>query len=388
MTWLAASHDTCPPLHPADDENFAVCLDAPIIDFFCPIKPPGDARSRPRSATSRPGSAVARRVRQDVTEIEALSSNAMQALREGRGEEAHQLLILAQSRLDMRGDQPPAEPGRFGDFINVDPGNLASSRRPSVVSPNSGGRDAESELALLRAHATTASNWGVYHRKKGEFELAIQHLERAVAFHTSAHAGLRMIAAARLNLAACHQELGGALGEGLQHAQIAVELAGRLLISAPEGTEPPSDDCAMLAVAYHKVAELHEAMRDWGKASHAYTQAYEVVHQSLGPSHHLTRTFERSSRCPRHIAVQAAPPTPQKLSVGVLGTPRLPSIPRAKTLALQPKRSLEYDLGPDVLAPWPPKNASREEKRWYSMSRKREAAKCPSSVQWSPNASF
>merc|ERR1712039_176269 len=71
--------------------------------------------------------------------------------------------------------------------------------------------------------------------------------------------------------------------------------------------EPKLDDYAMLAVAYHKVAQAHEGLREWGKATFAYTQAYEVVRRSLGPDHHLTKSFEKSPRCPHRLSPLGIP---------------------------------------------------------------------------------
>merc|ERR1712232_392139 len=59
--------------------------------------------------------------------------------------------------------------------------------------------------------------------------------------------------------------------------------------------------------AYHKSAEAHERLKQWGQATLAYTQAYEVVRRSLGPYHQLTKSFEKSARCPRRPAPPEVP---------------------------------------------------------------------------------
>merc|ERR1712039_990833 len=92
---------------------------------------------------------------------------------------------------------------------------------------------------------------------------------------------------------------------------------GAQLVAAPEveegcgaregGLSHSEDDYGMLAVAYHKVGEAYEGLREWGKATFAYTQAYEVVRRSLGPNHHLTKSFEKSSRCPHRLSPLGIP---------------------------------------------------------------------------------
>merc|ERR1719215_2080194 len=131
-------------------------------------------------------------------------------------------------------------------------------------------------------------------------------------------------------------------------------------------------------MAYHKVAEAHEALRQWPKASHSYAQAYEVVRHGLGPHHHLTKAFEKSSRCPQHFP-KATTPTAAlrggKAPMFQIGAaPRLPSIPRSRH-ATPRRQPLSYDIGADVLEPWPPKNASKEEQEWYAMGLKKTAKK-------------
>lgn len=49
----------------------------------------------------------------------------------------------------------------------------------------------------------------------------------------------------------------------------------------------------MLAVSFHKVAEAQEALKDWGKAVFAHTQAREVVQRSLGPAHPLAQSLAK-----------------------------------------------------------------------------------------------
>lgn len=272
-----------------------------------------------------------------VPEVNTLNSESMQLLREGKMQDALELLTRAQAHLDRMGV----------------PSSIGTDR----------------ERALLSAHADTASNLGVYHRKAGEHGCAVHFLQRALKFHKALNAGPRALVAAHLNLAVCCLESGASPVDSLRNAQAAVELGGQMLASSPDkgGGDLSPDDCAMLAVAYHKVAEAHEASREWAQASHAYTQAYEVVRHTLGRQHHLTKAFEKSSRCPRLVATSAriprspVPSAPQPLR-------RLPSISRPRQASGQQRK---YQLSPEIFAPWPPKNSSDEEHRWYSMERRR-----------------
>lgn len=343
-----------PPLLPlAPDEEF-MAVDS-FRDAVAQVSTLGQAEVQPDVAEER-------KMRTILLEIESFNSLGIRELRQGRPDEALRLLTQAQAQLDLAEELPGAgATGGSGMMSGATPSTKRASRAAAIAD----GADAE---ALQRAHAATASNWGIYHRKRGELDLAIQCFQRALKYHSLAQAGLRILAAAHLHLSACHLELGATPRDSLQHAQAAVDSVGMLVKSAPEGQEPSADDCAMLGVAFNKLAEAHEALREWAQASHAYSQAYEVVRHSLGPGHAITRAFERSSRCPRHLALPPAPsPAP---SAGAPVSRRLPSIPRAKTPISQAKRPHEYEIGPDVLAPWPPKNASKEEKRWYAMARK------------------
>merc|ERR1719454_2549965 len=150
--------------------------------------------------------------------------------------------------------------------------------------------------------------------------------------------------AARLNVSACFAE-GEMHEDALQHAMAAVALGGQLIASGSQpGAQPETggdnaqrtgtqasltirpDDYAMLAVAYHKTAEAHEHMKQWSQATLAYTQAYEVVRRSLGPYHQLTKSFEKSARCPRR-------PVPPEVPLNWRGSekkklPHLPPVER------------------------------------------------------------
>merc|ERR1712113_235577 len=98
----------------------------------------------------------------------------------------------------------------------------------------------------------------------------------------------------------------------------------------------------------------------------AYTQAYEVVRRSLGPQHHLTKTFERSTRCPHRVKSLSKP----KSARGpVVRGQRLPNIPNSKRCISALPDLKGYDLNDQVFAPWPPESATREEHLWYSMAR-------------------
>merc|ERR1719331_2945786 len=81
-------------------------------------------------------------------------------------------------------------------------------------------------------------------------------------------------------------------------------------------------------------APLHmlEHMKQWGQATLAYTQAYEVVRRSLGPYHQLTKSFEKSARCPRRPAPPEVP-----LSWRGSAAKKLPQLPHVeRTLTSRP----------------------------------------------------
>merc|ERR1712118_546176 len=160
-------------------------------------------------------------------------------------------------------------------------------------------------------------------------------------------ADLRTLMAARLNLSASLTEA-EMPEEALQHAMSAVALGGQLIAAAQptstvrsEGSQPSQssvtirpDDYAMLAVAYHKTAEAHEHMKQWGQATLAYTQAYEVVRRSLGPYHQLTKSFEKSARCPRKPVPPEVPLSWRNSAAGKK-LPNLPHVHRTLNHRLQ-----------------------------------------------------
>jgi len=277
-------------------------------------------------------------------QAEVMSANrgAMEELRRGEPEEALRMLNSAQELLETSGGGGAA-----------------------------GG--AEDQSARFTARAVTASGLAKVHKRARNHVEAAQCLESALELYEAADADLRTLVAAHLNLAACYLDA-EAPQASLQRATTAVQLGGRLLVDggggggeSPQG--PRSDDYAMLAVAYHKTAEAHEALREWGSATLAYTQAYEVVRRSLGPDHHLTKSFERSARCPRRPCPPEVPSgwrarsaTPQQKRL-----PVLPSTPRSRPLSLS--GGLEYKLNSETFPSWPPRSVSREEQVWYELAR-------------------
>lgn len=254
----------------------------------------------------------------------------------------------------------------------------------------------EERKLLAAAWADTISNTGIYHKRGQNHAVAVRCLLKALKLHKTAGSDLRTILAANLNLSACYSE--AEMPEAaLRHALAAVELAGQQVAAIdlaedssatgddglPQGR---ADDYAMLAVAYHKVAEAHEGLRDWVSASFSYTQAYEVVKRSLGPHHRLTRSFERSSRCPHRAELIETAVCGQSLtgnmsfyqnnsrpatSPAIGRRQHLPSIPPGST-----RRRIGagidlrgYKLDNSHFPVWPPEAASREEQAWYSMAR-------------------
>mmetsp|Transcript_17146 Transcript_17146/g.36816 ORF Transcript_17146/g.36816 Transcript_17146/m.36816 type:complete len:328 (-) Transcript_17146:68-1051(-) len=251
--------------------------------------------------------------------------------------------------------------------------------------------------AWLVAKADTTSNIGIYHRKQGDHKSAISVLETALYCHHSAGSDGRMLAAAHLNIATCHLE--GALSphEAIKHAQAAIDCAGRVLSMSDGSTDKGTieDDCTMLAVAYHKLAEAYEATREWSRSFYAYMQVYEVIKRSLGPNHRLAIAFEKSSRCPLPLSSSSpskAPASARALGGGgssslaaysndrrpttassIFGAPSnrrlLPNLPRARASPpIAHARTGRYVLTSEVFQSWPPPSTSKEERKWYRLA--------------------
>jgi len=232
-------------------------------------------------------------------------------------------------------------------------------------------------------HAETVSHLGVYYRRMGSRDLALGHLEEALQLFLDAKAEWRVLAAAHLNLAVYQLEL--LMPEAaLQHAQAAVDLGGQLVAEA-ETRQTPDDrdglnaqaiakskdeDYVLLAVAYRNVGEAYEGLREWGKSTFAYTQGYEVVRQSLGPKHPLTKNFEKSRRCMKHNLLFGQSTLQQQQGRGQSDSVRyrLPTIPRRNHSKFPQDLLQDYVLNQETLAPWPPRLASCEERAWYSMA--------------------
>jgi tetratricopeptide (TPR) repeat protein len=230
----------------------------------------------------------------------------------------------------------------------------------------------DANRTLTRAQAVTASNLGIYHKRKGDFQRAISYLEKALQLHESCGADLQTLAGAHLNLCACFSQA-EIHEQALRHATTAVEHMGRFIADTELGEcqseegqihEAQPDDYATLAIAYHNVAMARESLRQWGDATLAYTQAYEVVIRSLGPDHALTKAFEQTARCPK----QPKPPEEKRTWRSVPSSVRLPDIPRTKPNSVGPLHQ-DYTLDGSVFPQWPPSNATTEEKRWYRMAK-------------------
>eukprot|EP00933_Yihiella_yeosuensis_P076606 TRINITY_DN8645_c0_g3_i1.p1 TRINITY_DN8645_c0_g3~~TRINITY_DN8645_c0_g3_i1.p1 ORF type:complete len:408 (+),score=82.49 TRINITY_DN8645_c0_g3_i1:58-1281(+) len=257
----------------------------------------------------------------------------------------------------------------------------------------------QDRLDFAALNAEVASNLGICHRRLRELAPAVAQLQKALKFHKEAGSDLRTLVAAHLNLATCHLEW-EAPAVALRYASAAVDLGGRLLagpadqsgIASPqEGGENTDNDFAMLAVAFHKVAEAHEGLKEWGKATHAYTQAHEVVNRSLGPSHPLAKSLATSAQRGSYRA-GSRPMSQQnqrllasvaacQSGAGCIVRPGthafknlLPGIPLSARGALAAKQMNQvnltgYELGPDMFPSWPPRKATKEEKAWYTMAK-------------------
>jgi tetratricopeptide (TPR) repeat protein len=262
---------------------------------------------------------------------------------------------------------------------------------------------AEKAHELATARAAMESSFAICHKREGNHAMVVRHLETALELHEAAGADHRTLMATRLNLSASYAEAQMPL-EALQNATAAVAIGGQLIaqplaqekgvneLARPQSARARDhghhdnvaigglgvghlvgpDDYAMLAVAYHKSAEAHERLKQWGQATLAYTQAYEVVRRSLGPTHHLTKAFEKSARCPRR---PTPPEVPLDWRVASSETKRLPNLPhiqrtpRHSAAASTPRKVLTYKLDSTQFPSWPPKAQSEEENAWYTMAR-------------------
>lgn len=249
----------------------------------------------------------------------------------------------------------------------------------------------EAAAELSTARAAISSSFAICFKRNGDYPSAVRYLENALELYQQAEADLRTLLAARLNLSGCFSEA-EMPEEALQHAMAAVALGGQLIAQGglsgsdaeakggqQQGIRP--DDYAMLAVAYHKTAEAHEHMKQWGQATLAYTQAYEVVRRSLGPYHQLTKSFEKSARCPRRPAPPEVPLSwrASAAAAKASNSPRMPVIPRvgrsqgSKPAVVTPLRGtppqpLGYRLGSAGFPSWPPKKVTSEEQYWYQLA--------------------
>jgi len=234
------------------------------------------------------------------------------------------------------------------------------------------GLSEDSNRTLTRAQAVTASNLGIYYKRGRDFGRAISYLEKALQLHESCGADLQTLAGAHLNLCACFSQA-DIHDQALRHATTAVEHMGRFIADTELGEcqsdegqihEARPDDYATLAIAYHNVAMARESLRQWGDATLAYTQAYEVVMRSLGPDHALTKAFEQTARCPKRPKPLEEKRTWRTLPNGF----KLPDIPRTKPNSVGPLHQ-EYKLDTSVFPQWPPPTATAEERRWYKMAK-------------------
>lgn len=272
----------------------------------------------------------------------ALNRDGVQQLRDGHQDDALRSFSAARELIDRWDDR--------------------ASAAPAALQRN-----------WLIVKADTASHLGICYRRLCEFESAILCLQHALTFHKACGSHSRLVAAAHLNLATCFVEARCSFDEAARHAQAAIELGGQLLAAAPEPGSGErgsiEEDCTMLAVAYHKLAEAYEGSRDWSRSFHAYSQVYEVIRRSLGPNHQLTKAFEKSSRCPLRVSAPAVSLT----SARQVTTPRrLPSIPRARNAPVMAhERVRSYELSAEVFQKWPPEKTTKDERTWYRMAGRR-----------------
>mmetsp|Transcript_3675 Transcript_3675/g.8020 ORF Transcript_3675/g.8020 Transcript_3675/m.8020 type:complete len:365 (+) Transcript_3675:102-1196(+) len=270
---------------------------------------------------------------------------------------------------------------------------LVELEAENVLPATSSSATARHEHSFDSARAVTASNMGIYHKRMCKYPEAVRCLYAAIRWHEAFGTTGRTLAASHVNLSECLLE--AKLPEvALKHARTAADLAGQLIAQGSGGAaaRPPSqdqvgvtanmvaaelglDDYAMLAIAYHKVAEAEEMLGHWSSAAFAYTRAHAVLTWSLGVDDPLTKSFEQSTRCPKRVVVPA-PRDPGPLRSGAIKQQRLPRIPASARggHTWQPARqeTWRYTLDKDVLPTWPPRPASREEKSWYRMAQRHQ----------------
>lgn len=254
-------------------------------------------------------------------------------------------------------------------------------------------REKQRALALLQADV--AGNLGICYRRLKDFGQAIHQLQLALKFREVEASDLRTLVAAHLNLASCYLE-SEAPDAALKHASTAAQLSGQVLTRTPDSigdvpAEPTENDFAMLAVSFHKVAEAHEALKEWGKAIFAHTQAREVVQRSLGSSHPLAQSLAKCrpqvpTRCPSRqtnrqsefldvYAANIGRSTGCPMLRPGKGQKVLPSIPRgARGKPFMTTEALGFELSGYEISEhdfpsWPPETSSNEEKEWYAMAR-------------------
>jgi len=222
-----------------------------------------------------------------------------------------------------------------------------------------------------KLQADTNSNLGMCYRRCKEHSLAIQHMLSALRFYEDNSLSARSLAASlHLNIATCFLEARQPNhAQALRHSLAAVEHAGHALEVAPirvaklGGDGPMMEYCAILAMGYQKVAMCHRAARHWDLAAHAYSQAREVAHETLGEQHELTKAI--TEEC-HEVPKLSGRFTPQPLSS------MMPNLPVGRIPPDARVNLRKYDLRDrDVFPQWPPKNSSINELKWYDMASRR-----------------
>jgi len=310
-----------------------------------------------------------------ITEASDLCHEGARRLRSGHPQDAIRMLVNAQALVE----------------------------RAKAPSPGSNEDDYRAFIAL---QADIAGNLGICHRRLKELGPAVRQLQLALKHHKArmpvliqnvAASDLRVLMAAHLNLASCHLE-SEEPAAALSNASVATELGGRLLAGAKsadgdDSEDPGENDFAMLAVAFHKVAEAHEGLKEWGKATFAYAQAHEVVKRGLGPKHALSKSLSRSIQTPRRngdlnlrygqVATYCASiGSSTACSIVKPGKEVLPKIPpgargKPKQKGVSAVSLLGYEVPAESFPSWPPDKCTREEKEWYHSARSRRSEALP-----------
>lgn len=137
-------------------------------------------------------------------------------------------------------------------------------------------------------------------------------------------------------------------------------------------------DYTCLAIAYLNVGITREKLRRWTEAAMAYRQGFEVSSRCLGFRHPLTKAL--GENCGADWQAQPLPGLRPNLPEGARKAAVMPGVAGAlvaRTLVKGPMLE-QYVMPP--LQSWPPKSTTAEERRWYSLGKKKKDTERESAV--------